>query len=388
MNVYSDERLALREAVSDFLAKHCHEQQVRHDMEQPAGFDRATWSVFAGQLGLCGLGVPERLGGSGGDFLDVAVVAEQFGASLACLPYLSSVVLAQTALAGAGDDAAEWISAIAAGRLTGAVAMVTDQGQGRWDETGVGLTGTASPDGEGWRVDGVADYVVDGATADVVVAFARTPAGLSQFVIDGHAPGLVREPLPTMDQTRRLARLVATGVPARLLGGAGQAPPVFERVRDTAATALSVEAVGGIRRALDLSVEHAKTREQFGRKIGSFQAIKHRCADMFVDAESARAVAYAAAAAQASGGPPPAGGGTSEASTLASAAKALCSAAYQRTVRSMIQIHGGMGFTWEHPAHLYFKRAASDALLFGDVLFHRQRVAVSLRLLQIGEHGL
>ena len=386
MDVYSDERLALREAVSDFLAKHCTEQQVRHDMEQPAGFDRATWSVFAEQLGLCGLGVSERLGGSGGDFLDVAVVAEQFGASLACLPYLSSVVLAQTALAGAGDDAAEWISAIAAGRLTGTVAMVT--ARGRWDETGVGLTGTASLDDEGWRVDGVADYVVDGATADVVVAFARTPAGLSQFVIDGHAPGLFREPLPTMDQTRRLARLVATGVPARLLGGAGQALPVFERVRDTAATALSVEAVGGIRRALDLSVEHAKTREQFGRKIGSFQAIKHRCADMFVDAESARAVGYTAAAAQASGGPLPPGGGPPEASTLASAAKAFCSAAYQRTVRSMIQIHGGMGFTWEHPAHLYFKRAASDPLMFGDVLFHRQRVAVSLRLLQIGEHGL
>lgn len=383
MNAYTDERLALREAVSDFLAKHCTEQQVRHDMDQSAGFDRATWSVFAGQLGLCGLGVSERLGGSGGDFLDVAVVAEQFGESLACLPYLSSVVLAQTALAGAGDDAAEWIAAIAAGRLTGTVAMVTDQG--RWDQTGVGLT--AARDGVEWRVDGVADYVVDGATADVVVAFARTPAGLSQFVIDGHAPGLVREPLQTMDQTRRLARLVVTGVPARLLGGAGQALPVFELVRDTAATALSVEAVGGIRRVLDLSVEHAKTREQFGRKIGSFQAIKHRCADMFVDAESARAVAYAAAAAQACGRTLPAGGGTLEASTLASAAKAFCSAGYQRTVRSMIQIHGGMGFTWEHPAHLYFKRAASDALLFGDPLFHRQRVAVSLRLLQIEEQG-
>jgi len=362
MDVYSDERLALREAVSDFLAKHCTEQQVRHDMEQPAGFDRATWSVFAEQLGLCGLGVSERLGGSGGDFLDVAVVAEQFGASLACLPYLSSVVLAQTALAGAGDDAAEWISAIAAGRLTGTVAMVT--ARGRWDETGVGLTGTASLDDEGWRVDGVADYVVDGATADVVVAFARTPAGLSQFVIDGHAPGLFREPLPTMDQTRRLARLVATGVPARLLGGAGQALPVFERVRDTAATALSVEAVGGIRRALDLSVEHAKTREQFGRKIGSFQAIKHRCADMLLDVELAKSTAYYAAQAEADGDP--------DATGLASMAKAAAADAYMRAAASTIQIHGGIGFTWDHDTHLWFKRAKSSEVLLGDPNYHRE----------------
>ena len=218
MNVYTDERLALREAVGDFLAKHCTEQQVRHDMDQSAGFDRATWSVFAEQLGLCGLGVSERLGGSGGDFLDVAVVAEQFGASLACLPFLSSVVLAQAALAAARETTrGSRSSAITAGRLTGTVAM--------------GLTGTR--DSGGWRLDGTADYVVDGATADVVVAFARTPSGVSQFVIDGHAPGLVRQPLQTMDQTRRLARLELTGVPARLLGGAGQALPVLELVRDS-----------------------------------------------------------------------------------------------------------------------------------------------------------
>jgi alkylation response protein AidB-like acyl-CoA dehydrogenase len=381
MSAYTDERLALRDAVAGFLAKHCAEQQVRDDMDQAAGFDRATWSTFAEQLGLCGLGVPERLGGSGGDFLDVAVVAEQFGASLACLPFLSGVVLAQAALAACEDDSAEWIPAIAAGRLTATVAMVADGG--RWDETGVGLTG--SGDGRGWRVDGSADYVVDGATADVLVAFARTPAGVSQFVIDGHAPGLAREPLPTMDQTRRLARLVLADVPARLVGREGRALPVFERVRDTAATALAVEAVGGIGRALDLSVAHAKTREQFGRKIGSFQAVKHRCADMFVDAQSARAVAYAAAAQAGRSGSSPAD--VRAASTLASAAKAFCSAAYQRTVRGMIQIHGGMGFTWEHPAHLYFKRATSDALLFGDALFHRQRVATALRLLEIKDLG-
>ena len=363
MNPYTDERLALREAVGDFLAKHCTEQQVRHDMEQPAGFDRATWSVFAEQLGLCGLGVPERLGGSGGDFLDVAVVAEQFGASLACLPFFSSVVLAQTALAAAkGADAGEYIEAITAGRLTGTVAT--------------GLTGTR--DSGGWRLDGTADYVVDGATADIVVAFARTPGGMSQFVIDGRAPGLTRVPLQTMDQTRRLARLELAGVPARLAGGEGsEGRPVLELVRDTAAAALAVEAVGGMQRALDMSVEHAKTREQFGRKIGSFQAIKHRCADMFTDVQAARALAHAAAAARA--------GNQTRASVAASAAKAYCATAYQRTVRSMIQIHGGMGFTWEHPAHLYFKRATSDALLFGDPLYHRKRVAAALKLAEMAE---
>jgi alkylation response protein AidB-like acyl-CoA dehydrogenase len=365
MNRYSDERLALREAVGGFLAKHCTELQVRHDMEQPAGLDRATWSVFAGRLGLGGLGVPERLGGSGGDFLDVAVVAEQFGASLACLPFFSSVVLAQTALAATGGDAGEYIEAIAAGRLTGTVAM--------------GLSGTR--DSGGWRLDGTADYVVDGASADVVVAFARTPSGMSQFVIEGQAPGMVRLPLQTMDQTRRLARLELAGAPARLLrgeGGEGHALPVLELVRDTAAAALAVEALGGMQRALDMSVEHARTREQFGRKIGSFQAIKHRCADMFVDAQAARVLARAAAAAQAARA-----GGEAQASVAASTAKAFCSTAYQRTVRSMIQIHGGMGFTWEHPAHLYFKRATSDALLFGDPLYHRKRVAAALRLAEI-----
>jgi alkylation response protein AidB-like acyl-CoA dehydrogenase len=360
MTIHTDERLALREAVIDFLAKHCTEQQVRHDMDQPAGYDRATWQVFAGQLGLCGLGVAERLGGSGGDFRDVAVVAEQFGASLACLPFFSSVVLAQTALAAAeGADAGQYIEAITAGSLTGTVAT--------------GLAGTSELGG--WRLDGTADYVVDGATADVVVAFARTASGMSQFIIDASSPGLVRQPLQTLDQTRRLARLVLTGVPAQLAGGAGQALPVLGKVRDSAAAALAAEAVGGIDRSLDMSVEHAKTREQFGRKIGSFQAIKHRCADMFVDAQAARAHACAAAAAQAEA--------QAQASLAASAAKAFCSTAYQRTVRSMIQIHGGMGFTWEHPAHLYFKRATSDALLFGDPLYHRKRVAAALRLAEI-----
>jgi alkylation response protein AidB-like acyl-CoA dehydrogenase len=224
----------------------------------------------------------------------------------------------------------------------------------------------------GWRLDGTKMFVLDGHIADLVVVAARRPGsvgteGVSLFAVRGAAEGLTRTPLATMDQTRKLARLDFVGVRADLLGeeGAGWAP--LSRTLDQAAVCLSAEMVGGAQRCLDMSVEYAKARVQFGRPIGSFQAIKHKCADMLLEVESARsAVAYAGGAAADDDGELP---------VAASLAKAYCSDAYSHAAAENIQIHGGIGFTWEHDAHLYFKRAKSSEILLGDATFHRELVA-------------
>jgi len=374
----SSERAALREAVEDFLAKENGEPQVRLDMARPDGFDQSRWALFADQLGLAGLAVPERLGGVGGDFCDIAVVLEEFGATLSGLPFLSSAVLAPAALLACADPAAErWLGALAEGGTRGTVAFLAEQGG--WDVAGVGPSAVLV-DGQ-WRLDGIANYVLDGGTANVIVVFARSAAGLSQFAVEAGASGLSAHRLATLDQTRRMVRLELSEVPAQLLGANGGAAPALASLLDTGAAALAVEAVGGIRRTLEISVNHAGVREQFGRKIGSFQAIKHRCAEMLVDLESARAVAASAVSARADDSE------VEDLARTAATAKAFCSDAYLRAVRGMIQILGGTGFTWEHPAHLYFKRATSDAVLYGDPRHHRRRLAVQLGLVPASSRG-
>jgi alkylation response protein AidB-like acyl-CoA dehydrogenase len=208
--------------------------------------------------------------------------------------------------------------------------------------------------------------------ANVLVVAARTPAGLSLFAVDENAPGLTRTPLATMDQTRKQARLELSGTPARLIGADGGASAGLSKTLDLAAVALAAEQVGGAQRCLDMSVEYAKQRVQFGRPIGSFQAIKHKCADMLLEVESAKSAAYYAgwAAAEAS----------DELAVVASLAKAYCSDAYFHAAAENIQIHGGIGFTWEHDAHLYFKRAKSSELLLGDPTYHRELLAQRIGL--------
>jgi alkylation response protein AidB-like acyl-CoA dehydrogenase len=292
------------------------------------------------------------------------------GRSLLCAPYFATIALAANAILTSGDDAAkkELLPGIATGDTIATLAFTEDNG--RWDEGGIATTATRA--GDGWTLDGHKMFVLDGHVANLLVVAARTPAGLSLFAVEGDAPGLTRVPLATMDQTRKQARLELAGTPGQLIGADGGASAGLSRTLDLAAVALAAEQVGGAQRCLDMSVEYAKERVQFGRPIGSFQAIKHKCADMLLEVESAKSAAYYAgwAAAESS----------DELPVVASLAKAYCSDAYFHAAAENIQIHGGIGFTWEHDAHLYFKRAKSSELLLGDPTYHRELLAQRIGL--------
>ena len=362
---FSEEQEELRRAVRRFLADKSPEAEVRRLMATTEGYDPVVWRQMADQLGLQALAIPEEHGGAGYVFVELVVVLEEMGAALLCAPFLSSVVLAANALLTSGDEEAkhEWLPQIASGELVATLALVEDSG--RWDLDAVGLSATRS--GDHWVLDGHKSYVLDGHTAGLVLAVARSEEGIGLFALAGDAPGLVRTPLHTLDQTRKQARIELSSTPARLVGTAGAAEPGLARTLDLAAVALAAEQVGGAQHCLDSSVGYAKTRFQFGRPIGSFQAIKHKCADMLLAVESARSAAYYAGWAAAEG--------SDELAVVASLAKSYCSEAYFHVAAENIQVHGGIGFTWEHDAHLYFKRAKSSELLFGDPVQHRERLA-------------
>jgi alkylation response protein AidB-like acyl-CoA dehydrogenase len=239
------------------------------------------------------------------------------------------------------------------------------EASGRWDEAGVTIT--ASGAGDSWTVTGEKLYVLDGHTADLILVAARTGAGVSVLAVERGASGLTTTPLSTMDQTRKQARVSFESTPARLIGIDGQGWAAISKMLDLAAVALAAEQVGGAQKVLEMAVEYAKVRVQFGRPIGSFQAIKHKCADMLLEVESAKSAAYYAGWAAAED--------NDELPVVASLAKSYCSEAYFHATAENIQIHGGIGFTWEHPAHLYFKRAKSSELLFGDPTYHRELLA-------------
>jgi alkylation response protein AidB-like acyl-CoA dehydrogenase len=297
--------------------------------------------------------------------VELIVVLEEMGRALLCAPFFSTVVLAANTLIHSGDDAAkaELLPGIASGETIATLAFTEESG--RWDEAGITMEATA--DGDGWTLSGTKMYVLDGHIASLVLVAARTANGVSLFRVDGDAAGLTRTALATMDMTRKQARLEFDGVAATMIGAEGDGWTVLERVLDLAAVALAAEQVGGAQICLDTAVQYAKDRVQFGRPIGSFQAIKHKCADMLLEVESAKSAAYYAGwcAAELN----------DELPSVASLAKAYCSEAYFHTTAENIQIHGGIGFTWEHSAHLYFKRAKSSELLFGDPTYHRELLA-------------
>ena len=362
---FSAEQEALRSAVRRFLADKSPEGEVRRLMATKEGYDPAVWRQMADQLGLQSLAIPEDCGGAGFGFVELVVVLEEMGAALLCAPYFSSVVLAAHALLESGDEEAKhrWLPGIASGDSIATLALIEDRG--RWDLASVSLA--ASRAGDGWVLDGHKSFVLDGDVATLVLVAARTEEGLGLFAVEGDVPGLSRTALATMDQTRKQARLEFSRTPATLVGEPGGAVPGLTTTLELAAVALAAEQVGGAQHCLDSSVEYAKTRIQFGRPIGSFQAIKHKCADMLLEVESARSAAYYAgwaAAARAEDLP-----------MVASLAKSTCSEAYFHAAAENIQIHGGIGFTWEHDAHLYFKRAKSSELLFGDPAYHRELLA-------------
>ncbi len=362
---FSEEQEELRRIVRQFLESKSSEAEVRRLMETTEGFDPSTWSQMANELGLQSLIIPEEFGGQGFGYVELTVVLEEMGRRLLCAPYFSSIVLAANTLLHSGDDAAkkELLPGIASGETKATLAFTEESG--KWDESGITIEATKA--GDGYTISGTKMFVLDGHTADLILVAARTAGGVSLFKVDADASGLERTPLATMDQTRKQAKLTFSSTPASLIGTEGEGWAVLERVLDLAAVALAAEQVGGAQLCLEMAVQYAKDRVQFGRPIGSFQAIKHKCADMLLEVESAKSAAYYAGWC--------ASELNDELPSVASLAKAYCSEAYFHAAAENIQIHGGIGFTWEHPAHLYFKRAKSSELLFGDPTYHRELLA-------------
>ena len=367
---FSEDQEALRKVVKDFLNAKSDEATVRELMDTEQGYDEKVWAQMAEQMGLQGLVIPEEYGGSGFTFVELIVVLEEMGRRLLCAPYFSTVVLAAHTLLHSGDDAAksEYLPGIASGETIATLAFT--EPNGRWDAEGI--TATATKSGDGWTIDGTKQYVLDGHTANLIITAARTDAGISLFAVDGDAPGLTRTALSTMDQTRKQAKLEYSGVPAKLIGADGAGWDTISTVLDLAAVALAAEQVGGGQEVLEMAVQYAKDRVQFGRPIGSFQAIKHKCADMLLEVESAKSAAYYAGWC--------ASELNDELPAVASLAKAYCSEAYFHAAAENIQIHGGIGFTWEHDAHLYLKRARSSLTLLGTPATWRRRLAEALEL--------
>jgi alkylation response protein AidB-like acyl-CoA dehydrogenase len=370
---HSDEQEEFRRVVRRFLEDHSPPADVRRLMETPEGFDREVWRHLCDQLGLPAVHIPEEYGGQGFGFVELGIVLEEMGRALLCAPYFASAVLTATAILEGATPThkKELLPLLASGESIGALAVT--EPNGRWDAAGIETT--ARPNDGAFLLDGVKSYVLDGQTADLLLVAAREPGssgetGLSLFAVASDADGLLRRPLATADATRKQSRLEFSGVRAELVGEQGSAGPALARTFDLAAIALANECVGGAQRVLEESVEYAKTRVQFGRPIGSFQAIKHRCADMLLDVELARSAAHYAAAAVAEG--------NDEVPALASLAKAFACDAYVRAASENIQIHGGVGFTWEHDAHLYFKRAKSAEVFLGDPAHHRELLAQRL----------
>ncbi len=356
---FTDEQAQLRSAVRKFCAENYDEQTVRRLMESDPPFDAKVWARLGAELGVLGLSVPEADGGVGGSLVDQAVAVEELGASLACGPLFGTVFLAIPALvaasAGAGRD--ELLADLVEGRRTAAFA-VGDRA-GAFDASAV--TVTASGD----TVSGTVEQVVDAGAADVLLVAATGPDGVGLYAVDG--TDAERTPLVTLDLTRPQATVRFSETPARLVAGPAEAERVISHALQVGSALLAVEQVGAAQHLLDLAVAYAKERLQFGRPIGSFQAVKHRLADMLVDLEHARSTAYHAVWALTDGSDDPA--------LAASIAQATCSAALLHIAKDTIQVHGGIGFTWEHQAHLYFKRASTDAALLGNAEQHRDRVA-------------
>jgi alkylation response protein AidB-like acyl-CoA dehydrogenase len=371
---FSQEQEELRRTVRQFLDKASGETEVRRVMATERGYDADTWHRMADELGLLGIAIPEEYGGAGAGFTEIGVVAQEMGRALFCGPFFSTVVLAATALLESADDAARrsWLPAIAGGELIATLALLERLPCG--NDAGspappVAARPAARP-GDGWVLDGTAGFVPDGHVAQLILVPAATPEGTSLFAVAGAAPGLARTLRPAFDATRRHARLQFSGTPAAMIGVAGGAAPVLERVLDLGCVALACEQVGVAERALEMARDYALLRAQFGRPIGSFQAVKHKLATVLLEVEAARSAAWYGLWA--------ADWQRDQLPVVASIAKATCSAAAYLAAAENIQVHGGIGYTWEHPAHLYFRRATTSRMWLGDPAGHHERLLSQL----------
>jgi alkylation response protein AidB-like acyl-CoA dehydrogenase len=370
---FNDEQELLRSTARKFLENECTSEFVRKRMAEPAGVTDEFWGKMAEQ-GWLGLVYPEAYGGSGLGFVDLTVLMEEMGRAVMPGPFVSTVLLGGLTILEAGSSAQQeaWLPKIAAGQAKATLAWT--EPSGRWDAGGV--TTTAKPAAGGWVLSGTKLFVLDAHLADVLVVVARSAEstrpeeGISLMLVPKGTSGLEVRQLPTMDQTRKLCEVALNDirVPAdAVLGSVGAGWSPLARVVERATVALCAEMCGGAQRVLDMTVDYAKMRVAFGRPIGSYQGVKHKAADMLVDVENAKSLTYYAAWAVDENAP--------EAALAASMAKAWCSDAYRKVAAAGIQLHGGIGFTWEHDLHLYFKRAKSSEFTFGDATYHRERVA-------------
>ncbi len=375
---FNQEQELLRATARKFLESECPSEFVRARMAEPAGVTDAFWAKLAEQ-GWLGLIYPEEYGGAGLGFVDLTVLMEEMGRAVMPGPFFSTVLLGGLTILEAGSAAQknEWLSKISAGEAKATLAFT--EPNARWDAAAV--TVTARESGGKFTLNGTKLFVLDAHLADVLVVVARTREGqrpedgLSLFLVPRSAKGVDVKLLPTMDQTRKLCEVIFTDVAVgadALLGARDGAWAPLSRVLDRATVGLCAESCGGAQRVLDMTTDYAKIRIAFGKPIGSYQGVKHKAADMLVEIENAKSLTYYAAWAVDENVP--------EAPLAASMAKAYVSDAYRKAAGTGIQLHGGIGFTWEHDLHLYFKRAKSSEFSFGDAAWHRERVAQLINL--------
>jgi alkylation response protein AidB-like acyl-CoA dehydrogenase len=367
---FSQEQEMLRQSARSLLGRECPSAHVRQMMDDERGYSPELWRKMA-ELGWLGLVLPEEHGGAGLNYVDLVVVAEEMGRVLLPSPYIWTLMFAEAvSRAGSGEQRRRFLPAIARGELVATAAHL--EANGSWEESGI--TMAARKSGAGFVLEGDKLFVNDAHVADFFLVAARTGGkrgdGVTLFAIDAKRPGIAVTPLKTMDQTRKLGEVRLRGVKAAVgdvVGEVGKGWPVLAAAIDRAKVALAAEMMGGAQKVLETTVEYTKVRQQFGRPIGSFQAVQHKCANMMVDVEGAKSAVYYAAWAVSNA--------AADAQTAAAVAKAAASDAYRRTAADGIQVHGGIGFTWEHDMHLYFKRAKSSEFTFGDANFNREVVA-------------
>ncbi|MEB2346430.1 MAG: acyl-CoA/acyl-ACP dehydrogenase [Deltaproteobacteria bacterium] len=373
---FTEEQEELRAQARAFLAEHASSEAVRRAMASEAGYEPEVWKRLGGELGWTGVAIPEELGGAGLGMVELVALLEPMGEALLAAPFFASLCLAAPALLGAPDGAAArtWLPAIAEGRTIATLAPGAAA-----DRSGPGADAVRwRREGGGFVLAGRAGFVLDGAAAELVIVAAESATAggpRALFALPAATPGVERRALATMDQTRRFAALELRDVrvpAAALVGAEDEGAALLARALDLAAVALAAEQTGGAQRCLDLAVAYAKERVQFGRPIGSFQAIKHKCADLMVQVETARSAAYYAGCAAAEG--------HDDLARTASLAKAWCSEAYFRCAADALQVHGGVGFTWEYDVHLHLKRARSMEAWLGTPAWHRERIAGAIGL--------
>lgn len=377
--VFTEEQQMIRDTAESFLAEVSTSEAVRKAMASDTGFDEALWQQICAEMYWQAIHIPEEFGGMGLGYVELVAMMEQMGRYLLCAPFYSTVCLGVNTLllAASEEQKAQYLAAICEGSLTATLAYCGPRG-GRSADA---IAATYREDGDSIVINGESSFVVDGMTAGLILVAARAEGssgeeGVSLFAVPADTAGLERKNLPTLDQTRKMAALSFSELKISAenrLGDAGNGWPVLDKALDLATIALAAEQMGGSQQLLDSTVDYTKERVQFNRPIASFQSIKHKAADMMLRVEAARsAVYYAACVAEEAlqGGPL-----ADELAEAASIAKAYCSDAYFKNAGESMQMHGGVGFTWEYDVHLYFKRAKGSEHMLGNPSWHRERLA-------------